>query len=142
MTLQALLDHLAAAAWLIRARRRFGRHGATQLFAILSDASTRGSERRPLDLKRAERAIRRLARLMPFRADCVVQALAAKMWLDERGLDSRMKLAADTSKGLAAHVWMLSGDQVIAGGTLNTTMADFRSADEAPAGAIPSRPGP
>lgn len=79
-------------------------------------------------------AIPRVAALLPWRADCLVQALAARRWLERAGIPTSLELGAtlDLASGLAAHAWLQAGGIVVTGGDASA-YAPFRALD---AGAI------
>lgn len=62
--------------------------------------------------------IPRIARRVPWRADCLVQALAGQSWLRAQGVASEIVIG--TAKydhgGLEAHAWLRRGEQIILGG--------------------------
>ena len=62
--------------------------------------------------------IPRVAHRMPFRADCLVQALAAQSWLAAEGIGSAIVIGAERpdDKPFAAHAWLTCGHSVITGG--------------------------
>lgn len=64
----------------------------------------------------------------------MVQALAAKLWLDRRGLETQMRLAAAKAEdgGLDAHVWLLCGGSVVTGGPLEDGWAAFETGSASP----------
>lgn len=68
-------------------------------------------------------AIPRAAARVPWRSDCLVQALAARRWLERRGIGSRLRIGVrkDQSASLAAHAWLRAGDRIVVGGDV----ADF-----------------
>ena len=109
---------------LARARRQFGRltaHGITERNAYFEAASAGGAEvgsRRITDL--IPRLFPRLAKLLPWRADCLVQAIAAQNWLGSMGQASAIVLGAKNteSQGFGAHAWLICGDKVITGGDI------------------------
>lgn len=54
---------------------------------------------------------------VPWRSNCLVQALAAKRWLARHGIDSRVELGArKAGEALDAHAWLTVGDRVVVGG--------------------------
>ncbi|MEO0682407.1 MAG: lasso peptide biosynthesis B2 protein [Pseudomonadota bacterium] len=114
---------LAASAlgWLVRARLVHLRRPAPELLARLRRPGPADRPRRPLPLARVSRAIAAWSRRAPWRSDCMIQALAAKMWLDRRGLPTEMRLGAARSGdgALDAHVWILSDGEVVTGGPLD-----------------------
>ena len=59
-----------------------------------------------------------VARRLPWRADCLVQALAAQRWLRTRNIGSCVCIGVDRSAGgqFGAHAWLTVGDRVVTGG--------------------------
>jgi len=64
--------------------------------------------------------IPRVAHRMPFRADCLVQALAAQNWLASNGIASAIVIGAERPKDkpFAAHAWLTCDGRVITGGEI------------------------
>lgn len=63
-------------------------------------------------------ALPRVAARMPWRADCLVQALAAQRWLGAKGITSTIRLGAPRHLGarFEAHAWLTVGDRIVTGG--------------------------
>lgn len=57
---------------------------------------------------------------VPWKATCLVQALAAQRWLAAHGIASTLKLGARRSDatGLDAHAWLEAGGRVVVGGDI------------------------
>lgn len=69
--------------------------------------------------RRIGRAVERAARLAPWSARCLPQAMAAKAMLACRGMHACLHLGAATIKdppGLAAHAWLTLGPMTVVGG--------------------------
>lgn len=64
-------------------------------------------------------AIETAARHVPWRSDCLIQALAASAWLRRLGLQPRLRLGAARSENgdLCAHAWLELDGKVVLGGT-------------------------
>ena len=66
------------------------------------------------------RAVRRAARNVPWRAMCFEQGLATHVMLRRRGLSSVLHYGVareqGEARGLRAHVWVTSGEQMVVGG--------------------------
>lgn len=61
-------------------------------------------------------AIQRLARIVPWRADCLIQAAAARWMLRRRQIPNRLYIGvAKPTHGLAAHAWLISGEFFVTG---------------------------
>jgi len=67
---------------------------------------------------RAAFFIDRMAARVPWRADCLVQALAGRRWLQKEGIPSRISVGAtrDREGSLEAHAWLLCEDRIVLGG--------------------------
>ncbi len=62
-------------------------------------------------------AVRAVAQRTPWKSNCLVHALAAKIMLRRRGIASTVYLgvAKDRGKDLNAHAWLRSGDVILTG---------------------------
>lgn len=80
---------------------------------LLSDREVRA-----IDVARLSWAIRAAARRMPWRCDCLPQALAADRWLRRHHLQSQFFLgtAKDAAGGLEAHAWLRCKGIEVTGG--------------------------
>ena len=63
-------------------------------------------------------AIPRVGSRVPWRADCLVQALAARQWLDRFGIANELHVGVRSPAGecLDAHAWLTCGEIVVTGG--------------------------
>lgn len=63
----------------------------------------------------------RIAARLPWRADCLVQALAARRWLLSQGIGTEIVIGIDRSpaEGLLAHAWLRHGNQTVTGGDVS-----------------------
>lgn len=63
-------------------------------------------------------AIPRAGRRVPWRADCLVQALAAQHWLGRRGVVTTLVIGVDKPKptDFDAHAWLMAADRIVIGG--------------------------
>lgn len=75
-----------------------------------------------LELATTSWAISAVARRLPWRSDCLVQAMAAQNWLRRCGLQANFEIGAarDTGGQLAAHAWVSVGNTVVAGGDISS----------------------
>lgn len=66
-------------------------------------------------------AIPRVAARLPWRADCLVQALAAKRWLGRHGVATTLTLGVPPDKpaDFEAHAWLSVGDRIVTGGDVS-----------------------
>lgn len=66
---------------------------------------------------RVSYAVERMSRYTPFRATCLVQALAAKWVLDRRGVPNTLYLGVHRLEtGFGAHAWLNVGLETVTGG--------------------------
>lgn len=69
------------------------------------------------EIDRIAFALRAMGTRVPWRADCLVQALAGQHWLASRGVGSTIHLGVKASEApVDAHAWLTVGDRVILGG--------------------------
>ncbi len=115
--------YLWRAAWhLARARCT---HAVSSTRTLLQDTTARrtliGPARQNMeafDPECAAWAIAAAARYVPWRADCLIQALAASAWLRAKGYtpDVHLGVARTDTGGLRAHAWLTLDGRVILGG--------------------------
>lgn len=65
-------------------------------------------------------AIPRVAARVPWRADCLVQALAARRWLLRKGIATKLHVGAreNRSEPFEAHAWLEHEDKIVTGGDI------------------------
>jgi len=57
---------------------------------------------------------------VPWRSDCVVQALAGRRWLARGGVGSRICVGVRKDEaGFAAHAWLKVGERIVTGGDVS-----------------------
>ena len=80
---------------------------------VQSDGNTRGE----VDLLRLSWAIGAAAARIPWRSDCLLQAMAADRWLRRCGMQPEFFLgvAKDAGGQLEAHAWLRCGDAMVTG---------------------------
>ena len=88
--------------------------------AWLASGAGRAGPDEAASIERVAFAIPRAAARVPWKATCLVQALAAKRWLDRMGVASQLKLGARKSgeQALDAHAWLEAGGRVVVGGEI------------------------
>ena len=66
---------------------------------------------------------------VPWRSDCLLQAMAASMWLDRTRTGYKLNIGVrkNAEEQLEAHAWLTSGDNTITGG-----LPDLESFSEIP----------
>jgi hypothetical protein len=85
-------------------------------------------------------AICAAARRVPWRSDCLIQALAAAAWLRRHGHEPVARLGVARGQGtLQAHAWLVLEERVIVGGENGAADAYVPIAFDASADAQPSR---
>ena len=69
-------------------------------------------------LDRVAFAVPRMGPRVPWRADCLVQALAAQRWLGRHGVPTAVRLGVHKGEPsrIDAHAWLLAGDRIVTGG--------------------------
>lgn len=118
-----LRDVARAAAELLVARVCLRKWDTPRLLALRTEgASARSS---PL-VDRVAFVIPRVAARLPWRADCLVQALAARRWLGAHGIATSLVLGVrKDGEALAAHAWLKVGERTVTGGDVS----DYRAVD-------------
>ena len=99
-------------------------HIATSGRAGLLQPSTTAAEGRSAADGRVERvrvAIARASHRVPWRADCLVQAVAARHWLERLGVATSLRVGVPAGRRdeFEAHAWLMHGDKVITGGDVS-----------------------
>lgn len=136
-------ESLRALVELARARWALSRLTMAEIERRNAAAQAPGPSRRGADAGLVERValvLPLVAWRVPWRADCLVQALAAQQWLRAKGVATRITIGADATeaKGFEAHAWLLEGDRAVTGGDVERYTVLFDSV--APQGAKVSSP--
>ena len=65
--------------------------------------------------------IPRVAARLPWRADCLVQAMAAQRWLSRAGIATSLTLGVpkDRRPAFEAHAWLSAGGRIVTGGDVS-----------------------
>ena len=118
--------HLAWALWyLARARALHARTPAQKIFARLR-ANTSPGRATPPDPALMGWALQAWGKRVPWRADCLVQALAARLWLERSGTQSVLRLGARrVGGGILAHAWLEVDGTPVSGGAPSPALAMF-----------------
>lgn len=114
---------LQALVRLIRARLVFARLHARDIPAR-NKAAARAGVAMGGDELLADRIgfiITRLSKRLPWRSDCLIQAIAAQDWLLRAGIVSEIRIGVERpEKGpFGAHAWLVVGEKVITGGDIS-----------------------
>jgi hypothetical protein len=74
----------------------------------------------------------RVAKRVPWRADCLVQALAAQNWLASQDIGTSIVIGVDRplEGDFGAHAWLKRGDDIVLGGEINRYAILFDSAPQ------------
>jgi hypothetical protein len=121
--------HLAVAlVYLAWARALHAAWPAPKIFARLR-AEMGAGRAAPPDLALMGWALAALGKRVPWRADCLVQALAARLWLERSGTAAVLRLGAQRGEaGLVAHAWLEVGGIAVSGGPPSPALAPFADA--------------
>jgi len=119
---EAQIDLVWAAIELGLARLRLKSRGVRSLAAGTGPVMGKLDRRQELFVGRVAFAIPRVAVRVPWRADCLVQAMAAKRWLARRDISSELVLGARTANSLhlEAHAWLRVGETIVTGGDITS----------------------
>ena len=107
--------------------------------ALYSDADSL-DDRQHAIVDRVTYAIPVMAMRVPWRADCLVQALAAHRWLAREEIPSAVALGAarDEDGGFLAHAWLRVGERIVTGGDVSRYHEfDANAANSAAQGGAP-----
>ena len=71
-------------------------------------------------IERVRLSIARASCRVPWRADCLVQAVAARHWLRRLGVETTLHIGipSEARGRFEAHAWLMHGDNVITGGEI------------------------
>lgn len=72
-------------------------------------------------LARIAFVIPRISDRLPWRSDCVIQAIAAQNWLSSRGAYGEIQIGVEnpTDGDFGAHAWLMHDDSVVTGGDIS-----------------------
>ena len=135
------LDLFHAALELAIARVRLGSRQAGDLLGSTDAAERALDQDRARLVERVAFAIPRAGARLPWRADCLVQALAAQNWLGRHGVATVLVIGArkPTPDQFEAHAWLKVGERIVTGGDIG----GYSPLISQPTNAAPSdRPGP
>lgn len=108
-----LVLHRTAPEDVLRRNAKAAAHAASRWPAVTEEDAAEGGARIAF-------VIPRLALRLPWRADCLVQALAGQTMLLRRGVASTIAVgtARQSDGSFEAHAWLVCGDAVILGGDI------------------------
>ena len=93
--------------------------------AARNEAAARLAGRCPLEdavlVARVAFVVPRVANRLPWRSDCLPQALAAQNWLRSKGVSTRLEIGVERPGGgaLGAHAWLRHGKTIVTGGAID-----------------------
>ena len=125
-----IVDCLCAVFELARANRSFRNLPPRELVDHVrtSPIGTTQPDGGKFDTRLVERvafAIPAIALRVPWRSDCMVQAMAAQSWLGRYNISSTMTIGVckDAPTGFGAHAWLSVGNVVVTGGDISGYVA-------------------
>jgi hypothetical protein len=111
LDLPTAIDLVLAGWQLALARVRLARVDAASL---VTDGTAPADED---TVDRIAFAVRAMGARVPWRSDCLVQALAAQHWLAAKAIGSTVHLGVKLCEApLDAHAWLKVGDRIVLGG--------------------------
>jgi len=111
LDLPTAIDLIRAGWELALARRRLDSVDAKAL--VVTGGTPAGLEQ----VDRLIFAVRAMGARVPWRSDCLVQALAAQHWLASMGIGSSIHLGVKPSEApIDAHAWLKVGNRILLGG--------------------------
>lgn len=108
-------------AELVRARAIFARLEAREIPA--RNRAAKAAARTvagPATLARIGYVIPRISDRLPWRSDCLIQAIAAQNWLAAKGAASEIQIGVEHPEGgdFGAHAWLMAGGTIVTGGEI------------------------
>lgn len=108
---------------LMRARLIFAKLEAKSIRArnrMAMDRAVRSQSSAPGVIERIGYVLPRLSDRLPWRSDCLVQAIAGQNWLATMGLASEIQIGVELPDGgkFGAHAWLKHGETVVTGGEI------------------------
>jgi len=108
---------------LLRARIAFSRRPLRDLLKPEANNKPRSGTKSssPVQISRIAYVLPRLGNRLPFRADCLVQAIAGRNWLASSGTQSEIQIGIQNPEGgeFAAHAWLVCDDDIVTGGDIS-----------------------
>jgi len=113
------------AAWeLARARQQFGKLTVRQILQrkdAFTDFVYTPSAAQTHIVAWVSYVVPRIARVMPWRSDCLVQALAAQNWLATHQINSEIVIGVEKPGAMdfESHAWLKCGEVIVTGGKID-----------------------
>ena len=110
-----------AACELLVARFWFAYRPTNAIISDLQSTKAPGLNAQSPELGDISWAMDVASRHVPWRSDCLIQAMAANRWLRRYTVEPQFYLGVKKDGGntLAAHAWLTVGDRVITGGNIS-----------------------
>lgn len=120
------VDLAMAVVRLAIARLRLNRVPVAEMLRTQPTLAPRAANLAVGDLvNRVSIAIARASRRVPWRSDCLVQALAARQWLASYGIPTELSIGvpAKGQSEFEAHAWLTHNGHVVTGGDVRRYVA-------------------
>lgn len=109
---------------LVRARIAFARFSASdipRLNAAARSISSDGKKAPDWHIERVGYVLPRLSARLPWRSDCLIQAMAGHNWLMASGVPSEIQIGVEKPEGgrFGAHAWLVHGGKIVTGGEID-----------------------
>ena len=120
LNLMLLPDLARSVVELALARLRLGSLDARRLVDRAAPASSSLTADQAALANRVAYIVPRVAARLPWRADCLVQALAAQRWLRGAGIMTNIHVGVPNQRPATfeAHAWLTAGELVVTGGDI------------------------
>lgn len=135
------LDLIVATLELAIARARLATSDRTDVLGCPERSVSRHENRNASErVQRVRLAIARTSHRVPWRADCLVQALAARRWLRRLNVETTLFVGVPgkAEPQFEAHAWLMHGDDVITGGEVSAYVPLSNSTRKASRGPSPT----
>jgi hypothetical protein len=117
LTLQDWIYLVIAVRELIIARVRYATRPSARIVLELQDDFADSGPIAEVDLQRLSWAIGAAAGVVPWRSDCLPQAMAARRWLRRSGVRSQFFIGVKKQgEHVVAHAWLNCGEFTVTGG--------------------------
>ncbi|WP_172970127.1 lasso peptide biosynthesis B2 protein [Erythrobacter sp. THAF29] len=106
---------------LLKARLAFG-HLSVRDISKLNENASKSSKSATgasaLHVQRIAYVLPRISTRLPWRSDCLIQAMAGQRWLLASGLPSQINIGVEKpgDGGFGSHAWLMLNEKVITGG--------------------------
>ena len=88
---------------------------------LKAKTSSRGGAIPAAYLARITYVLPRLSDRLPWRSDCLIQAIAGQNWLLSHGVASEIQIGVEKPAGgkFGAHAWLMHGEHIVTGGDID-----------------------